>query len=606
MGVGGPDLACDIDSVVIITVVAFLAGIASVLTPCVLPLLPALLTVSGSGGRRTVLGLVVGIVVSFSAALVAVTALFSAVGAIGNATRWLAVVLLVGIGVLFLVPPWKDRVEAWASRAVSGVRAGDSGGIGGGLLTGLALGVVWTPCAGPILAGVSAAAATQEVGPRTLVNLAAFAVGMAIPLTVIALGGRKASVWLRERIGGRRLDLATGVVLLTTAAFIGFGLDTTVNRWVAENTPFAASLTAELEEQALEQGPGTTTSQAAGTASGPDADLPPLEQLETDGYPEFQDLAYLGAMPELEGLGPWFNTASQQPLTAEDLQGQVVLVDFWTYSCVNCIRTLPYLRDWHEEYADEGLVILGLHAPEFAFEAEPSDVEAAIEDLDVTWPVALDNDFSTWRNFHNRYWPAKYLVDRDGVVRYAHYGEGAYDETEAHIAELLGTPVSEDQDSSGLDSDARSTTAGQTPETYLGYQRGARFAASVVDSPERYVADEMVRYESPETLERDTWGLQGDWRIEGERSVAGEDAVLLLSYYGRDVFLVMGDARPADAQQSAAPVARSYDDGPEGVDREHRLRADRLYVLRDTDMAAEGLMRVEVPAGSAVYAFTFG
>lgn len=577
-----------------ITVVAFLAGLASVLTPCVLPLLPALLSVSGSGGRRTVLGLVVGIVVSFSVALVVVTAFFSAVGTIGDTTRWIAVALLMAIGVLFLVPPWKDRVEAMASRMVSGVRPGSGSGFFGGLLTGLALGVVWTPCAGPILAGVSAAAATQEIGLRTIVNLAAFATGMAIPLMVIALGGRRGSVWLRERIGGRRLDVATGVVLLTTAAVIGLGIDTTVNRWVAENTPFAASLTENLETSAIAAG-----SQAGADTVSLEDRLNPLV-LEHSGYPEYPDLADLGPAPELAGLGPWLNTATGGPLTESDLRGKVVLVDFWTYSCVNCLRTLPYLRDWHETYAADGLIILGVHAPEFAFEAEPENVEQAVQDLDVEWPVAMDNHFTTWNNFHNRYWPAKYLVDRDGTLRYAHYGEGEYRQTEQHIADLL------DADPALLDDPVAEPgrTEGQTPETYLGTDRGVRYAGNVVGSDRPVVAGASARYEAPADLRRDTWALRGRWTIEGERSVAGADAELLIRYYGRDVFLVMGDTGSGEA--TMAPQVVSIDEGESGARLTHTIDSQRLYVLRDTDDPQEGTLRVQVPAGVAVYAFTFG
>lgn len=580
----------------VVTLVAFLAGIVSVLTPCVLPLLPALLAVSGTGERRRVVGLVLGIIASFSIGLVALTAVFSAAGTIGNGLRWGAVVLLAAIGLLFLVPAAKDRVEAATSRVVSRLRPGAADatgtGFGGGLATGLALGVVWTPCAGPILAAVAVAAAQDDLGARSLITLAAFMLGMSVPLTLIALGGRRAGTWLRSRLGGRRLDVATGVVLLATAALIASGLDVTLNRWVAENTAFGTTVTAGLESSAL-SGTATTASDTGAI------DLSPAA-LATDGYPELDDLADLGPAPTPSGLGPWFNTADGTALGDADLDGKVVLIDFWTYSCVNCLRTLPYLSAWNDAYADDGLVVLGVHAPEFAFEKVPANVEQAIDDLDVTWPVALDNDYDTWTAFHNRYWPAKYLIDRDGELRYAHYGEGGYAETEQHIQTLLGT-------STTIAADAiaeTDRTAEQTPETYLGYERGRRFGGSLADDPTTTIKpDEPAVYVGPEGLDRGIWTLVGEWDVQGERSVAGRDAELWLHYYARDVFLVMGDAR---TERDAEPVVVSADHGPAGETVEHVLDTQRLYVLRDTDEPVDGLVQLTVPAGVAVYAFTFG
>lgn len=609
----------------VVTLVAFLAGAVSVLTPCVLPLLPALLAVAGSGGRRRVTGLVVGIIASFSTGLVALTAVLSAAGAIGSGLRWVAVGLLGAIGAMFLLPPLKDRVEAWTSRVVSRVRPRaaeeTSGGFSGGVLTGLALGVVWTPCAGPILAAVAVAAAQDDLGPRTLVTLAAFVLGMAVPLTAIALGGRAAGGWLRATVGGRRLDVATGVVLLATAGLIASGLDVRLNRWVAENTALATTITADLESSALGSDAGSAGSVPSGSAEagGTDAeiDLSP-EALEAEGYPELGVLADLGPAPAPTGLGSWINTPSGEALTADDLDGRVVLVDFWTYSCINCLRTLPHLRAWHDAYADDGLVILGVHAPEFAFESEPANVEAAVKDLDVTWPVALDNDYQTWTAFSNRYWPAKYLIDRDGTLRYVHYGEGAYEETERAIRDLLASPDADGTDRAARDAPrgdslassdlpAASATDGQTPETYLGYERGRRFVGFLADDPDtRLAPDEAAAYWGPDDLDRHVWTLTGEWTIEGERSVAGRDAQLWLHYYGRDVFLVVGDTRAGRAASAEPAIVVSADQGPGGQTREHVVDSQRLYVLRDTDEPVDGLMTLTVPAGVAVYAFTFG
>lgn len=577
----------------LVTMVAFLAGTVSVLTPCVLPLLPAILAVSADGGRRRVAGLIIGLVGAFSLGLVAISLAVGLVGLPPDVIRWAAVALIAVMGLLFLLPGALDRLEAAISRATSRFRPGPATGFGSGLVTGAGLGIVWTPCAGPILAAASAAVATQRLGPATIVHVLAFALGMAVPLSAIALGGQRLGGWLRTRIAPGQLTAATGVILLVTAAILASGLDTKVNRWVAENTTLSSTVTADLEWQALGGSENTVPAE-----KGPPP--PTAAQLAVSGYPERGQVSDLGPAPALVGLGPWLNTPGGRGLSADDLADKVVLIDFWTYSCINCLRTLPYLRSWHETYADDGLVILGVHAPEFEFETVPENVARAVSDLDVRWPVAQDNDFRTWQAFHNQYWPAKYLIDRTGQVRYAHYGEGAYEDTERAIQDLLG------QSSTPLAiADEAPDRNPRTPETYLGYRRMASFAGDVEpDRPKDYGPPPPGGFTS---LPPDAWTLSGTWTVEPSRAVAGTDARLALHYRGEDVFLVLGPADPgAPAPPGGAGVVRVSDSARPGRVREIDVDSHRLYPLRQSDRPTDGVMTVAAPPGIAVYAFTFG
>jgi thiol-disulfide isomerase/thioredoxin len=309
--------------------------------------------------------------------------------------------------------------------------------------------------------------------------------------------------------------------------------------------------------------------------------------LETGGYPTFDELVDYGPAPSFRGISDWFNS---DPLTLKDLRGKVVLVDFWTYSCINCIRTLPYIRDWYSKYHDEGLEIVGVHTPEFAFEKVPSNVSGAVEDFDIDYPVALDPDYATWRNYFNLYWPAKYLIDRDGHLRAVHYGEGAYDVTEDRIRTLLSLPRT-DIRSEDLDLYAR-----RTPETYLGFQRGERFVGST-EGAEGFLPEKRAEYEAPRAgdLRLHEWAYRGEWTVNEQNAVAGSDARIVLHFAAKDVFIVAG----APGRQTLRVS------GPEGTSETVAVGGQRLYTLRRGE-ATDGVMTISVPRGVEVYAFTFG
>jgi thiol-disulfide isomerase/thioredoxin len=300
------------------------------------------------------------------------------------------------------------------------------------------------------------------------------------------------------------------------------------------------------------------------------------------------DLEDYGPAPDFAGIASWVNS---EPLTMEELRGKVVVLDFWTYSCINCLRTLPYLKRWDEAYRDKGLVLVGVHTPEFAFERDRSNVEDAVERLGLEYPVALDSDYGTWEAWENRYWPAKYFVDREGRVRYAHFGEGEYAESEAVIRELLAEPGLPEMVSNDVTAPQASMDVG-TPETYLGYGRLDRFSGSPVQP------DEEATYSFPAYLPPNGLAYSGRWTVEEERIVAGADARLRMGFRSRSVNLVLGVAERVGAVEVFVDGKRL---------RRVEVRRDDLYPLASLPgPAKEHVLELRFAPGTEAYAFTFG
>lgn len=297
--------------------------------------------------------------------------------------------------------------------------------------------------------------------------------------------------------------------------------------------------------------------------------------------------------PELVGINSWLNSA---PLTLKDLRGKVILIDFWTYSCINCIRTLPHVQQWHERYKDQGLIIIGVHAPEFAFEKEIDNIKAAIVRFGITYPIAVDNDYQTWQAYDNHYWPAHYLIDQDGIIRETHFGEGHYQETENAIRQLLGLePLTENK----LDEEGLSIT----PETYLGYQRATAYHADI-----KLVPDEEKNYSYQPPLMHDQVGLSGRWLITGQYIQAADDACTLeLDFHAAQVYLVMSSPMPQK-------ISVSVDDAPatpgQTADLDEQsiisVHESRMYALLDLKAVRRHKLRLKVPRGVQLYVFTFG
>ena len=587
--------------------IAALAGAFSVLTPCVLVMLPALLAVSGGAGRRRVFGVLVGLEASFIGISLLAAAALDSLGLPATVQQDAAVVIIAALGVTMLVPRLRSALELLTSRLVNrvpGTAAMSGGGDGliGGFVGGLGLGLVWSPCAGPVLAAITAGSVADGFGQRTIAMALAFGAGMLGPLLAVLIGGQRVVTRIRGRLGTRRLDRILGVGMLATAALLATGAVTDINRVIAERVDLTSTPIAGLESTVLD-GVANDDLAAAGSSRARGADGTPARAvLERVGYPSSDGTALddLGPAPSLTGVHRTYNLPEGTRLDDEFLRGKVVVYDFWTYSCINCIRTLPYVHRLADTYAKDGLVVVGVHTPEFAFEQDESNVRDAIDDLDVTWPVATDPDSTTWNAFHNRYWPAKYVTDRTGELRWVHYGEGDYDHLEHVVRELLGLDPG-----TGTMPAEPIRAADQTPETYLGLDRVASQQwRSRVAGTDLRVADGMARYAidqgSADSLERDQFALVGNWRVEGERAVAGVGASILLHYHARAVYLVFD---PGDHGSARRPVI--VHDGSEPL-RRVSLDTERLYTLRAGDSIADSLLRIEVPSGVAAHAFTFG
>jgi cytochrome c biogenesis protein CcdA/thiol-disulfide isomerase/thioredoxin len=534
--------------------IGFLAGVVTAISPCVLPVLPILLA-GGASGRKP-LRIVAGLVVSFTVFTLFAAWLLDKLGLPADTLRNLAIAALFVLALTLLVPP----VAMWLERPFARLTRLRAQNVGGGFLLGASLGLVFVPCAGPVLATVSVVAATNDVGVRALLLTLAYAVGAAVPMLLVAYGGSRAPG--RLRANARALRTAAGAMI----AVVALGLVLHVDDHVATLTPgytdflqkkIESNGTARRELQKVHGGGGALAAHAKAE----------------DGLPDYGDA------PDLVAGGRWFNS---RPLTMRQLRGKVVLIDFWTYSCINCLRTLPHLEAWDAAYRKQGLVILGVHTPEFAFEHEASNVSAAIHRLDVRYPVVQDNDYGTWNAYGNQYWPAEYLVDKRGHVRHAHFGEGQYTETEQLIRKLLAAK------GSMADAVADSTPKGlQSPETYLGFRRAQRYQGSPL-APNRF-----QRYRFPPHLAQNGLAYAGSWKIEPERVVAGPGARLRFHFLARNVYLVLGGKGTVDVLVDGKP------------ERTVPVSSYRLYTLR-SGPSEDALLELRLSPGLQAYAFTFG
>ncbi len=539
----------------ILLLFSFLAGVITILSPCIFPVLPIILASSANGSKRHAWGVVGGFILSFTFFTLFLSALVRATGVSPDFVRHVAVFVIAGFGFVLLVPRLQLAFEGIASRMASwagGSKKVDSG-LWGGILVGLSLGLIWTPCVGPILASVIALALTGSVSGEAFFITLAYALGTAIPMLLILLGGRQIFVKvpsLARNLG--TIQKAFAVLMVLTAVGLFFNLDRQFQTYFLEKFPaYGAGLT-KIEDNSLVR-----------------------QQLNgMNEMPSGVELA-----PELIPGGEWFNS---DPLTLESLRGKVVLVDFWTYSCINCIRTLPYLKAWHEKYADDGLVIIGVHAPEFEFEKNPENLRKAIEDFGLKYPIVQDNDFATWTAYNNRYWPAKYFIDAEGVIRDSHFGEGDYEESELLIQSLLKEAGFSPKENLG--GTAEYSVDANTPETYLGSARSGGLKPVS---------------EFPEELELNQLALQGSWTIEEEKAAPARDARLRFHFDAKDVYLVMN---PVDATPGQVEVF--LDGVSQGV---VTVDSDKLYTLLELDEAGDHLLELHfLDSNVETFAFTFG
>jgi cytochrome c biogenesis protein CcdA/thiol-disulfide isomerase/thioredoxin len=531
------------------------AGFITAISPCVLPVLPIIFAGGATGSRRKPFAIIAGLIVSFTAFTLFGVWLLKKLGLPEDLLRNVAIALLFLVAATLLFP----KVEEIVQRPFLRLTRRPGSDLGGGFLLGASLGLVFVPCAGPVLAAITVVGATQDVGARAFVLTLAYAIGAAIPMLLVAFGGRAGANALRPH--AHRIRQALGVVVALTALAIALNVD---RHFQTAIPGYTESLQKKVEQSGRAQRE--------------------LQKLRGTTAVSNTTLHDAGPAPELAGLTNWINS---KPLTLRKLRGKVVLVDFWTYSCINCLRTLPHVKAWYQTYRQDGLVVLGVHTPEFAFEHVPSNVRGAVHRLGITYPVALDNDYSTWNAFHNQYWPAKYLIDRRGHIRFVHFGEGEYDTTEARIRTLLGEsaqmlPVANqlsDPTPKGL----------MTPESYLGYQRLARFSDRSI-TPDRFAA-----YHFPSRkLQANELSYAGSWRVEPEDIVAGQGARLRLDFLAHSVHLVLGGRGTVRVLLDGKPVRKIHVNG------------SRLYTLLEQPSLRKGLLELRFSPGVRGYAFTFG
>ena len=579
---------------VLLMAFAFVAGAGTALSPCVLPVLPAVLSAGVTGGRRRPLGVVTGLAVSFTFAVVALVYVIEALGLPNDLLRNVAIAVLAVFGFALLVPPLGDRLEAWISRLVGAPRLSSGDGFASGLVLGASLGFVYAPCAGPILAGVITVSAAQDFTVGRLAVGLAYGIGSAAVLYLLVLGGRRIADRLSAYRG--RVQMALGAVMVAVAGLMAAELDLEFQSAIADDLPSAlVNPTGEFEES------GAVAKQLAAVRAGHGASEAGAAEIE-----QGLELPVLGAAPEFTQTQRWFNTPGSKPLSIEELTAddRVVLIDFWTYTCINCIRTLPYLREWDATYRDDGLTIVGVHSPEFPFEKDASNVEAAIADNDLDYPVVQDNELGTWNAFGNQYWPAKYLIDAKGRVRYTHFGEGSYETTEEAIRTLLAE-AGEARLGSGAEADAERADPGvTTPETYFGAARAEGFVNGPINPGPR----DFGGGPGPARLPPDYLTYRGEWEISLEAATARTGAAIDVRFGARRVFCVLGSpGRPREMRVllDGRPIADELagDDVEDGV---ATISEQRLYRLVELPRTERRTLTLEPEPGTSGYAFTFG
>jgi cytochrome c biogenesis protein CcdA/thiol-disulfide isomerase/thioredoxin len=560
-----------------LTMFAFLAGIVTVLSPCILPLLPIILSSSDASGKQKPLGVVTGFTLSFTFFTLFLAAIVQYSGIPADSLRVFAIFVLVIFGLSLLLDPVQKQIEVLFGKVANLIPAGQNKkGFLGGVLVGISLGLLWTPCVGPILASVISLAITGTVTAQTFLITLAYALGTAIPMLMIMFAGSaalKKVPWLAKN--SAKIQKGFGVVMLLTALGIFFGIDREFQTYILTTFPnYGVGLTKFEDNEKVNN------------------ELTNLGNSDNSGTFQAKPTA-----PELIQGGQWYNS---NPLKLSDQKGKVVLVDFWTYTCINCIRTLPYLSNWWDKYHDQGLVIVGVHSPEFEFEKDASNVQKAINDFQIKYPVMQDNDFATWRAYKNRYWPAKYLIDKNGVIRYTHFGEGDYDETEKMIQLLLNedseVKVNESIANPKYDINSR------TPELYLGSDRIQYFA-----SPEAIKVGIQSQYSKPNSLPNNFFAYEGLWTLENEYATPASGAKLHLNFSAKEVFIV---ARPKNNScLMNIKIDGRYEYLGEDSSNEGNVNvdSDRLYKIIKLDTPGQHLLLIEfLDDNCEIFAFTFG
>jgi cytochrome c biogenesis protein CcdA/thiol-disulfide isomerase/thioredoxin len=572
----------------LLLLLAYFGGVLTILSPCILPVLPFVFARSDQPFRRSGLPLLAGMCLTF--ALVASLATVGGGWAVrANQFGRIAALVLFGLfGLTLLFSSLADRLSRplvqLGNRLSRNSDAGSS--VLNSFLLGIGTGLLWAPCAGPILGLILTGAALQGASVHTAILLLSYAAGAATSLAIALLAGGRLFAAMKRGLGVEEwIRRGLGIAVLAAVAAVAFGLDRGVL------TRLSLASTGGLEQRLLDR-------------------FHPANQPKRIVLNQTIDISD-SAQPDLSGATAWINSP---PLTLASLRGKVVLVDFWTYSCINCLRTLPYIKAWNEKYKDSGLVIIGVHTPEFPFEKNESNVREAVKDLGVLYPVPMDNDYKIWQSFNNEYWPADYFIDATGNVRFHHFGEGAYEESEQWIRTLLKEANHAPIPATMAKVAASGTEAApdaddvQSPETYIGYARAENFA-----SPGGFHQNDAQVYKTPDGLKLNQWALNGNWKDEDQLATSvAADAGISFRFHARDLHLVLGPPADAKAVRFRVTIDGHAPGADHGLDTDAEgygtVTGDRLYqLIRQRGNIQDRTFRVEFLApGVRAYSFTFG
>jgi cytochrome c biogenesis protein CcdA/thiol-disulfide isomerase/thioredoxin len=583
----------------ILFLLAYLGGVLTIISPCILPVIPFVLARADRPFLKNGLPMLVGMALAFAVVASLASVAGGWVVSANQYGRVAALVLLAGFGLTLVLPELADRLMrplvAIGALMSQSAEQTDQGGVVAPLVLGVAAGFLWAPCAGPVLGLILTGAALQGASVRTTLLLLTYAAGAGTSLALALLVGGRAFAAMKRSIGaGEWIRRGLGVAVLAAVLAIALGFDT------GFLTNLSVGSTTALEQGLLDK---LRPNQKA--ASGPSMTKQAKPSEESTAELPVEDLS-----PSLDGAQQWLNSA---PLTMEGLKGKVVLVDFWTYSCINCLRSIPYVRAWAEKYRDHGLVVIGVHAPEFAFERNVDNVTNAIKTLKIGYPVAIDNEYKIWRAFENEYWPAHYFIDANGKVRHHHFGEGDYAKSERIIQKMLVEAGNRNVPTDIVMVNASGAEAASnkrdvdSPETYIGYNRGDRFVSAggvVQDASHAYSAGE---------LQLNEWSLVGKWTIGEERAQLDEqDGSIVYRFHARDLHLVLGPSMEGSKIRFRITIDGKPPGDAHGMDADPDgngvVTTQRLYqLIRAPEPIADHTFEIRfLDPGVQAYAFTFG
>jgi cytochrome c biogenesis protein CcdA/thiol-disulfide isomerase/thioredoxin len=572
----------------VLYLLAFVGGVLTIVSPCILPVLPFVFSRADQPFRRSGLPLLAGMVVTFSFVAAVATLAGSWIVRANQIGRSVAIFVFLVLGLTLLFPTLAEYLSRPFVRLGGKVpgQGTEAPSAGKSFLLGISTGLLWAPCAGPILGLILTGAAVQGPSTSTVFLLLAFAAGAAFSLSVALLAGNKVFAFMKRSLAAEEwIRRGLGVAVLAGAVAVIFGWDTGILRRLS------LADTSGFEQRLLDR-------------------FHPVVLAGGNAEQKIQ-LGNEGSFPGFDGAVSWLNSA---PLRRSDLKGKVVLVDFWTYSCINCLRAIPYVEAWSEKYKNDGLVVVGVHTPEFAFEKDRANISKAAQELKITYPVAIDSNYSIWRAFNNQYWPAHYFIDANSTIRYHHFGEGKYDESEQVIQQLLKERNSNVKTGGLVQVAASGVQAAadlndvQSPETYVGYERQRNFV-----SPEKIKRDGVAIYSAPGRMEVNNWGLQGKWKVEDEHaSLIVAPGKIVFRFHARDLHLVLGPGKDGKPIRFRISVDGSAPGDDRGVDvnaaGEGTVKEYRLYQLvRQKGKVEDRTFQIEfLDPGVQAFAFTFG